>query len=514
MTPIGPAENCPTCGAPRLPNAQYCGECGSPFPLAPPPAPGGAWSQPIVPPPPTEARWPAPAGATGHVEQEAAHRAFFGEPGGAIVTEPPPPAPARRPGPGQIIPSAGSLGPAGEPPPERRRGLLLILIGVIVLLVLLGAVFVVLTGDGDDAVGDDTSDATEESATGDTGDPDENIDEPVVTQGPPVDGPDDELELLWTFQSPATLVSSASATDGTVYTATANGQVYAVEAASGVQRWTRNFDPEPIGHAPVVGPGVVVVQTTSGSSAGVLRGLDPATGADRWALDTSAPPDPTNPAVAVVGNVGVAALNQPTGVDLETGQVLWQTPTSPEDAPFALVGADDERAFIVTLNERLQAYNAADGTQLWSIELDDAPLLGAAAVGGTLVVADEADDGTRVRGLDAATGEERWNASVDEPAGSVTAAGDTVVVASDAELVAFTANDGEERYRLDNSAGQALVTAFDTRLYLAGFEVEIHDRDSGALIGTVPQPDVTDTPVVVAGEQVIVVSGARLYALE
>ena len=95
----------------------------------------------------------------------------------------------------------------------------------------------------------------------------------------------------WTFQTRDHIYSSPALSEDTVYIVSTDGSVYAVDASTGKQRW-RYDTGDPVRSSPVLGkdPGGGEILYV-GSSDGRLYSLDAETGKRRWSYDTT-PGDP------------------------------------------------------------------------------------------------------------------------------------------------------------------------------------------------------------------------------
>lgn len=165
---------------------------------------------------------------------------------------------------------------------------------------------------------------------------------------------------------------------GTVYftvrhfTNPMTGEVFALDAASGLVKWSRAFTAPPLtssapaGHAVPIGDVVV-----SSNDNGQLYGLDTATGEERWVaarLPDVGAYDDYRPIVRV-GDVVVSGSSSPliTGYDGETGEQLWATPVN-QGSSINRLGADATTAYILFLNGRLGAYDAKTGDEKWVLQ--------------------------------------------------------------------------------------------------------------------------------------------------
>jgi quinohemoprotein ethanol dehydrogenase len=164
------------------------------------------------------------------------------------------------------------------------------------------------------------------------------------------DGNVARLGFAWQYELPTRrgLQASPIVVDGMMFTSGNWGRVYALDAATGRERWT--FDPRPDGQyarnacCDVVNRGVAVWEgrVYVASLDGWLYSLDAATGAVHWKVDTitdrrKAYTTPGAPQVAggvvVIGNAG-ADLNvrgYVTAYDLKSGAERWRFFTVPRD---------------------------------------------------------------------------------------------------------------------------------------------------------------------------------------
>src|SRR5688572_1436446 len=77
-----------------------------------------------------------------------------------------------------------------------------------------------------------------------------------------------QLKVQWTYEAGDAIDSSAAIVDGVVYVGSANGQLHAVDLATGKPKWKYTASADGIGESsPAVGGGLVYV----GDLAGVLH---------------------------------------------------------------------------------------------------------------------------------------------------------------------------------------------------------------------------------------------------
>jgi outer membrane protein assembly factor BamB len=177
-------------------------------------------------------------------------------------------------------------------------------------------------------------------------------------------------EVLWTFPfgGVADTNGGLALGGGTVYATTLNGELFALDAATGTKRWRVSGKNITLETPPAVGDRYVYA-----SSHSAIYGVDPASGAERWHLAIGTSPYGAYMTVAD-GTVFAALLSNPQSsgpdagrlfaVDGTTGKRRWTVPVAggPDLAP-AVVG---QVVYIGTNDGVLEARHTATGAQLWS----------------------------------------------------------------------------------------------------------------------------------------------------
>jgi len=125
-------------------------------------------------------------------------------------------------------------------------------------------------------------------------------------------------ETWWeTTDGVGPVYATPAVADGTVYAASKDGRLAALDADDGSVRWRRALD-DAVYQPPAVAGGTVVVGAGNGTRA---RAFDATTGAERWAFETgvskSAPVFLGERVLVAGANTGVWAL------DAATGEELW-----------------------------------------------------------------------------------------------------------------------------------------------------------------------------------------------
>jgi outer membrane protein assembly factor BamB len=260
------------------------------------------------------------------------------------------------------------------------------------------------------------------------------------------------LSLKWSYEAAISVTGSPVVVDGIVYfgdygtirSGDYTGGLYAVDAISGHEIWTRFYSG--CGGSPAVVSGMVYVATCLGDD---VMGLDAKTGETIWTQPVGGgdfdPPAVANGLVYEGANDG-----QLYAFDAKTGDLRWTADvhlgvSSPATVAGGLV-------YVGSINARLYAYDALTGAKVWSTQLRGFPG-GAAVSQGRLYVGTSNSPPYRVYALDAATGERLWSRTVDGSEGgggvhgTVTVANGVVYVgAQDGLVYAFDAVTGQPRW--------------------------------------------------------------------
>jgi eukaryotic-like serine/threonine-protein kinase len=314
----------------------------------------------------------------------------------------------------------------------------------------------VISGNNDVASAS-TSPATEEASGGWTH-PRGNAGHSGVADA----GPTGEPVELWRFQGGRNCHRQPAVVAGVVYAACHDGTLYALDAATGTERW--RFTRTDLGAVVAVGELVYVEVLDAGGPAGVetnvLRALDAATGEERW---HTAVPGGTGPAVdaglLVVGTTEGFLL----GFDATTGAERWRLQVSTQGVVdrvalaggIAYTGVDAEGFFAV---------DAASGTLLWRGDIGGQRIGAAVVAEGVAYIGAAHGGGGRLYAFDATTGELLWRG--DEPLFSPAVLdGVGYSGAEDGTVTAFDTADGTERWQTQLGGVVLNVAIADGVLY-------------------------------------------------
>jgi outer membrane protein assembly factor BamB len=221
--------------------------------------------------------------------------------------------------------------------------------------------------------------------------------------------------------------SSGLVTEETVYVP-ATTVVDAV-GVDGTERWRYEGSKYQYGTLSVAGD-TVVFTTGSSPEEWTIRGLDAATGEQRWTFDDwTAYTTRTDGDRLFVGGEAVARL------DPASGDVLW---TAAQQA--ALYDAPVADGRLYAAGEGAAAIDVDDGTVHWQTPLDALLVSPVGLAGGHLILHESRsrDDRDRhVSALDAESGEQAWRFAGDAALTTPTVAGDRVYVAEDSDVLAL-----------------------------------------------------------------------------
>ncbi len=185
-------------------------------------------------------------------------------------------------------------------------------------------------------------------------------------------------------------------------------QVYAVDAHTGTQKWA--YPTKPDRNQQFFAPPRLIPQNNTLVVAGydhVLRGLDPATGQERWTFTAAedryiAAPLLTDTALYAPNGDGTLYA-----LDLR-GQLRWTFRA--EAALWAPPATDGERLYLASLDHNLYALDTATGQPVWQVHLTGALPATPTLVDGVLYVGELAPEVAAVQADDGAV---LWTTSVE-----------------------------------------------------------------------------------------------------
>jgi outer membrane protein assembly factor BamB len=325
--------------------------------------------------------------------------------------------------------------------------------------------------------------------------------------------PPDSPKLLWKFEAGEAIDSSPAIVDGVVYVGAFNGDLVAVDLATGKLRWKYaagsaigESSPAVAGETVFIGDsaGVVhAVRTRDGSGLwtfktqqeiksspvvvgaivligsydGFLYALETASGRLTWKFETDGPVHAT-PAVHN-GVVFVAGCDESLrAFNVADGAELYRIPAGANTAASPVV--DGDRAYVGTFNSEVLAFDLKAKTIVWRYENPDRqfPFYSSAALVGGRVIVGSRDK--LVHAIDAKTGKAAWTFTTQARVDSSPAvAGSRVYIgSSDGRLYGLNAATGRKEWEFDAGApltsspaiasGRIVIGSTDGALYCFG----------------------------------------------
>jgi outer membrane protein assembly factor BamB len=239
---------------------------------------------------------------------------------------------------------------------------------------------------------------------------------------------------------------------------------------------------------------------------GHLRGLDLATGAERWSSDGA-----TYVGSPTVGGDEVIVLGQDGGISalgLADGRIRWHTAASIslESWPIVTGGL----AIAGSTDSRLHAYDVKDGTERWASTAAAGEFTRGPSSDGKLVFAGTSDGTFRAVAL--ATGKDVWNHATTAAYLGTSGVRDGLVVVNArtpddyAELFAFDAASGKVRWRFatPDRSDMSSPSIDGSAVYVATassglFALKVSD---GSVVWTAAALHSTE-PIVLVGDEVV-----------
>jgi outer membrane protein assembly factor BamB len=267
---------------------------------------------------------------------------------------------------------------------------------------------------------------------------------------------------LWHHESKgARLSGGPGAGDGLVVVGGLEGEVVALNAADGQEKWTAKVGNEVLS-APAIGGGMVFVHSNDGR----VTAFDAGTGARRWFHSVESPALTVRGTGGITLGPGIVFVGGDNGtltaLNMNDGNVLWSTPVAQADGRTELERMADVDAapvlegttlFASSYKGRTVAIDGPSGQVMWTS--DHGGARGAAISNSAVVVTDK---GGMVVGLDKNSGGSLWqqsglaNRNVSAPA----VQGDYAVVGDlDGVLHWLRLNDGAFAAR--SKMGDAIV---------------------------------------------------------
>ena len=190
---------------------------------------------------------------------------------------------------------------------------------------------------------------------------------------------------MWRFPTGSFVYSSPAVSDGLVFVASYDTNVYAIDEYSGQQKWSFSTG-SVIFSSPAVANGIVYVGSRNG---GVLYALDEQTGSEIWGRGYLNYFIASSPVVAD-GKVFYSSWcsascfqnGQFVALDAATGAAVWANATLPSSSVSSSPAVDNGRVFFGLDDGSVTALNETDGKAIWRVVPG-----GSAAIRNALAVA-------------------------------------------------------------------------------------------------------------------------------
>ena len=238
----------------------------------------------------------------------------------------------------------------------------------------------------------------------------------------------------WRLGTNGAVQSSPTVVDDTVYVVATGGTLYAVDSASGEERWRYDgLD------APVTAPVTVRDGTAYAASiGGTVAAIDTSDGTELWRRELGGA---DSPLTVADGTIYVGASRSDNGtlyaLDAADGSTEWTRRTSYvfRSAPTVVDGT----VYFADGDSALSALDAADGTEEWTYETEGSVESSPTVADGAVYVGSN----DTLYAVEAESGEKRWAFRTETAAwSSPTVADGTVYVGAADGLHALSTSDG------------------------------------------------------------------------
>jgi outer membrane protein assembly factor BamB len=266
--------------------------------------------------------------------------------------------------------------------------------------------------------------------------------------------------LVWTFKTGARFDAAPRIEGDTVYVGSNDGTVYALDVASGKERW-KYAAQEEVGTTPVVAGDVVLAMTLQDT----LIALDARTGAWKWHHRRESREGFTvhGAAAALVSDrlaLGAYSDGTVAALDLATGVARWERKVAPA-GDFMDVDAlrvQSNRLFVAAYSGAVYALDVLTGQQLWELRTPTPTRL---ALGGGVLVAVTT---TQVLGIAPQDGTLRWGVPLEgAPGGEPVVANGKVAVPNQNSLLWLDVATGRVLRKFDPGTGVSATPAVSGR---------------------------------------------------
>ncbi|MEA1865707.1 MAG: PQQ-binding-like beta-propeller repeat protein, partial [Euryarchaeota archaeon] len=307
------------------------------------------------------------------------------------------------------------------------------------------------------------------------------------------------LELLWKFKtnsSVPTYRSSPVISSDTVYRGSSDGHVYALDAATGTEKWKCKIGGAIWSFPAVSGDTLYIgAEDQFGTPPPwYLYALDVSTGTEKWKCELGVDDLPNSPTVsggAVYISIRRVGCGSVYALDAATGTEKWEYKAGGDISSSPTVSGDT--VYIGSWDNYIYALNALTGAEKWKYKTGDS-VLNALAVSGSTVYTGSRDN--YVYALDADTGAEKWTYETgDMVVSSPAVAGDTVYIGStDDHVYALDADTGAEKWKYETSGRVSSPAVAGCIVYISSDDNYVYAFAPATTTST-PTPAPTSTPI-------------------
>lgn len=282
-----------------------------------------------------------------------------------------------------------------------------------------------------------------------------------IPQGNPLE----KLTLNWQYETDYEVSASAIISEGTVFVASEDRHVYALDAESGDLQWTFKTNESIEDNAPAVLDETLFVASPRDK----IYALDTESGEEIWSEDIGIH---RTGITATNGAIYYTTPNRVFARNVDDGEELWQF--SAYNASYSGPAVADGSVYFGTTEEKVYSLDAEDGTEEWVFRPFDW-VLSTPVVADDTVYAGSNDD--YLYAIDTTDGSQRWRYDVGHSVRAAPVVADGIVYISEGGTVALDPEDGTEIWSHQRSGDIAVV---DDTVYLAsGSSLYTHDTASG-----------------------------------
>ncbi len=207
------------------------------------------------------------------------------------------------------------------------------------------------------------------------------------------------LSVRWTFQAAEAVASTAAIVEGTVYLGCEEGIFYAIDLATGQEKWSFQAQDEvPLQASPLVLKGMVYF----GDDDGILHALDASTGKERWTFETDG--QIFSSANHYQGRILFGSYDAHLYcLEANDGRLIWKYET--EGKIHGSPGVFRQQAIVAGCDEGLHVVNITDGKLVERIAMGSVTGTSPAVAESGVYVGTY---GNQVLGIDLAARKVRW----------------------------------------------------------------------------------------------------------